>query len=226
MTGAAAPAAPSARVVDAKGASTGDLRLDPSVFDATVNTGVMHQALLRQLANGRQGTHDTKTRTEVRGGGRKPYKQKGTGRARQGSIRSPQFEGGGTVFGPTPRSYRQEMPRKMRRLALRGALTTKAQAGEIVVLESFELDAPRTRAVADLLEAIEAGRRVLLVLGSHNEVLERSARNLPQVRLILAANINVRDLLSGETVVMTRDAVEHVTEVLGDGTGPVEEDAP
>jgi large subunit ribosomal protein L4 len=201
-------------VVDQAGERTGELQLDPEVFAGTVNTSVMHQALLRQLANARQGTHDTKTRTEVRGGGRKPYKQKGTGRARQGSIRSPQFEGGGVVFGPHPRSYRQDMPRKMRRLALRGALTSKAQAGEIVVLESFELETPRTRSVIELLDKIEAGRRVLLVLGSHNEVLERSARNVPHVRVLLASNLNIRDLLSGETIVMTRDAVEHVTEVL------------
>jgi large subunit ribosomal protein L4 len=206
--------APIVAVVDQAGERTGELQLDPEVFAGTVNTAVMHQALLRQLANARQGTHDTKTRTEVRGGGRKPYKQKGTGRARQGSIRSPQFEGGGVVFGPHPRSYRQDMPRKMRRLALRGALTSKAQAGEIVVLESFELETPRTRSVIELLDKIEAGRRVLLVLGSHNEVLERSARNVPHVRVLLASNLNIRDLLSGETIVMTRDAVEHVTEVL------------
>jgi large subunit ribosomal protein L4 len=206
--------APTANVVDQSGERTGELSLDPEVFAGTVNTGVMHQAFVRQMANGRQGTHDTKTRTEVRGGGKKPYKQKGTGRARQGSIRAPQYEGGGVVFGPHPRSYRQDMPRKMRRLALRGALTTKAQAGEIVVLESFELEKPKTKAVVELLEKIEAGRRVLLVLGSHNEVLERSARNLAQVRVLLASNLNVRDLLAGETVVMTREAVEHVTEVL------------
>ena len=207
-------AAPTAAVVDQAGERTGEVTLDPEVFAGTVNTAVMHQALVRQLANARQGTHDTKTRTEVSGGGKKPYKQKGTGRARQGSIRAPQYEGGGIVFGPHPRSYRQDMPRKMRRLALRGALTTKAQAGEIVVLESFDLEKPRTKAVVELLEKIEAGRRVLLVLGSHNEVLERSARNLPQVRVLLASNLNVRDLLAGETVVMTREAVEHVTEVL------------
>lgn len=206
--------APAAIVVDQSGERTGEMTLDPEVFGGAVNSAVMHQALVRQLANARQGTHDTKTRTEVSGGGRKPYKQKGTGRARQGSIRAPQYEGGGTVFGPHPRSYRQDMPRKMRRLALRGALTTKAQAGEIVILESFELEKPHTKAVVELLEKIEAGRRVLLVLGSHNEVLERSARNLPHVRVLLASNLNVRDLVAGETVVMTREAVEHVTEVL------------
>jgi large subunit ribosomal protein L4 len=174
----------------------------------------MHQALLRQLANGRQGTHDTKNRSEVRGGGRKPYRQKGTGRARQGSIRANQWAGGGIVFGPTPRSYAQDMPRKQRRLALRSALSAKVAAGEVTVLEGFELEEPRTRAVVDLLASLNAGRRVLLVLGSHNEVLERSARNVPYVQVILASNLNVRDLLVAETVLVTRDAVEHVTEVL------------
>jgi large subunit ribosomal protein L4 len=203
-----------ANVVDQSGAGKGTLDLAPEVFETPVNEGVMHQALLRQLANGRQGTHDTKNRSEVRGGGRKPYRQKGTGRARQGSIRSPQWEGGGVVFGPTPRSYAQDMPRKQRRLALRSALSVKAAAGELTVLEGFELDEPRTRAVVDLLASLEAGRRVLIVLGSHNEMLERSARNIPYVQVILASNLNVRDLLVADTVLITRDAVEHATEVL------------
>jgi large subunit ribosomal protein L4 len=203
-----------ANVVDQKGAVTGSLDLAPEVFEITPNESVMHQALVRQLANGRQGTHSTKNRSEVRGGGRKPYRQKGTGRARQGSIRSPQFEGGGVVFGPTPRSYTQDMPRKQRRLALRSALSAKAAAGELTVLDSFELDAPRTRAVTELLESLNAGKRVLLVLGSHNAMLERSARNVPHVQVILAGNLNVRDLLVAETVLITRDAVEHAVEVL------------
>jgi large subunit ribosomal protein L4 len=203
-----------ANVVDQKGAVTGSLDLAPEVFEITPNEAVMHQALVRQLANGRQGTHDTKNRSEVRGGGRKPWRQKGTGRARQGSIRSPQWEGGGVVFGPTPRSYAQDMPRKQRRLALRSALSAKAAAGELTVLESFELDAPRTRAVVEMLETLNAGKRVLLVLGSHNEMLERSARNVPHVLVILASNLNVRDLLVAETVLITRDAVEHTVEVL------------
>ena len=199
-------------VVDQSGTATGELELPESIFGGPVHTSVMHQALLRQLANGRQGTHDTKNRTEVRGGGKKPWRQKGTGRARQGSIRSPQWAGGGIVFGPTPRSYRQEMPRKQRRLALRSALAAKAQDGHIRVLGSFELEAPQTRAVVDLLRNIEAGARVLMVLGSHNELLERSARNLPEVKVILAANLSVRDLLSADTVLMTADALEHVAE--------------
>ena len=199
-------------VVDQTGASTGEVELPEAIFGGPIHTAVMHQALLRQLANARQGTHDTKTRTEVRGGGKKPWRQKGTGRARQGSIRSPQWAGGGIVFGPTPRSYRQEMPRKQRRLALRSALAAKAQDGQISVLGSFELDTPRTRTVVELLRTIEAGARVLVVLGSHNELLERSARNLAEVRVILAANLSVRDLLTADTVLMTRDALEHVEE--------------
>jgi large subunit ribosomal protein L4 len=213
---------PSAPVFDQTGSRTGVLELSAEVFECAVNEPVMHQALLRQLANARQGTHDTLNRREVRGGGSKPYRQKGTGRARQGSIRAPHYKGGGVVFGPTPRSYRQDMPRKQRRLALRSALSAKAQAGELVVLDGFSLEVPSTRAVADLLHAIgtEGGaespavNKVLLVLGSHNDVLERSARNLQEVRVLLAANVNIRDLLTGDTVMLTRDAVEHLTEVL------------
>jgi large subunit ribosomal protein L4 len=200
----------SVSVVDQTGTRTGELELPDSIFGGPINTAVMHQALIRQLANARQGTHDTKNRTEVRGGGKKPWRQKGTGRARQGSIRSPQWAGGGIVFGPTPRSYRQEMPRKQRRLALRSALAAKAQDGQISVLDGFEVELPSTRAVVELLRAIEAGARVLVVLGSHNELLERSARNLPEVRVVLAANLSVRDLLSADTVLMTRDALDHV----------------
>ena len=201
-----------ARVVDAAGAVTGTLTLPDAIFDVTVNVPVMHQALLRQLANARQGTHDTLTKGEVSGGGRKPWRQKGTGRARQGSIRAPQWEGGGVVFGPHPRSYRLDMPRKQRRLALRSALTTKAREGQVVVLGEFSLEEPRTRAVVELMRAVEAGRRVLLVLGSHNEMLEKSARNIPEVKVVLAGNLSVRDLLTAETVLVTRDAIEHIEE--------------
>jgi large subunit ribosomal protein L4 len=212
----------SAPLVDQSGTRTGSLELRAEVFDCAVNEPVMHQALLRQLANARQGTHDTLNRREVRGGGRKPYRQKGTGRARQGSIRAPQYKGGGIVFGPTPRSYHQDMPRKQRRLALRSALSAKAQAGELLILDGFTLEEPKTRVVAEMLQAIgsvggeeaPAVAKVLLVLGSHNDVLERSARNLREVRVLLAANLNIRDLLTGDTVLMTRDAVEHLTEVL------------
>jgi large subunit ribosomal protein L4 len=200
------------RVVDQAGAVTGEFDLPEAVFGIEPNEPVMHQALLRQLANGRQGTASTKTRSDVRGGGRKPYRQKGTGRARQGSTRSPQWAGGGIVFGPHPRSYRMDMPRKQRRLALRSALSAKALDGGLVVLEAFELEEPRTRAITDLLRGVEAGRRVLVVLGSHNEMLEKSARNIAEVQVTLAGNLSVRDLLMAETVIVTRDAIEHIEE--------------
>jgi large subunit ribosomal protein L4 len=201
-----------ARVVDQAGAVTGSVDLPETVFGIEPNEPVMHQALLRQLANARQGTSSTKTRSEVRGGGRKPWRQKGTGRARQGSTRSPQWEGGGVVFGPHPRSYRMDMPRKQRRLALRSALSAKAQDGGLVVLEAFTLEAPQTRAVTTLLRTVDAGKRVLVVLGSHNEMLEKSARNIAEVQVTLAGNLSVRDLLMAETVIVTRDAIEHIEE--------------
>ena len=202
----------SARVVDQAGAVTGSFDLPEAVFGIEPNEPVMHQALLRQLANARQGTSSTKTRSEVRGGGRKPWRQKGTGRARQGSTRSPQWEGGGVVFGPHPRSYRMDMPRKQRRLALRSALSAKAQDGGLVVLEAFTLEVPETRAVTTLLRSVDAGKRVLVVLGSHNEMLEKSARNIAEVQVTLAGNLSVRDLLIAETVIVTRDAIEHIEE--------------
>jgi large subunit ribosomal protein L4 len=202
----------SARVVDQSGSPAGTLELPEAVFGSEINQAVLHQALVRQLANRRQGTHQTLTRGKVSGGGRKPYRQKGTGRARQGSIRAPQWSGGGVVFGPHPRSYRLDMPRKQRRLALRSALSAKARDDQIVVLGEVTLDTPRTRAVVDLLRTVGAGRRVLLVLGTHNEVLERSARNIPEVQVTLAGNVSVRDLLIADTVLITRDAVEHIVE--------------
>jgi large subunit ribosomal protein L4 len=198
---------------DAK-ASSAKVELPADVFDVPANISLIHQVVVGQLAAARQGTASTKTRGEVRGGGKKPYRQKGTGRARQGSIRAPQWTGGGIVFGPHPRSYRQDMPRKQRRLALRGALTAKARDEQLVVLGDLALEAPRTRAVVDLIRTAEAGARVLLVLGTHNEILEKSARNIPEVRVTLAGNISVRDLLTAETVMLTPDAIEHITEFL------------
>ena len=204
-----------APVVDLTGETQGELELPETVFSVIPHATVMHQALLRQLANARQGTHDSKTRTEVSGGGRKPYRQKGTGRARQGSIRAPHYAGGGVVFGPTPRDHSLQMPRKQRRLALRSALSVKAAESQITVLDRIELEEPKTKVVTGFLQALDAGRRVLVVLGSHHAALELSARNLPEVRVILAGNISVRDLLTADTVVMTRDAVEHIAEAWG-----------
>jgi large subunit ribosomal protein L4 len=187
----------------------------PGAFGSEVHGTVLHQALLRQLAGARQGTHDTKTRGEVSGGGRKPYRQKGTGRARQGSIRAPQWRGGGTVFGPTPRGHGQSMPRRERRLALRSALAARAADGAIQVVSELDYEEPKTSRLATFLDKAEAGRRVLLVLAEHSDSVELSARNIPQLRLVLASNLNVRDVLSAETVIFTKAAVEAVGEHLG-----------
>ena len=203
--------------VDIKGAegkTTGKLKLDAHIFEADVNEPVMHQALVRQLANNRQGTASTKTRTEVRGGGRKPYRQKGTGRARQGSIRAPQWAGGGIVFGPKPRSYAQDMPKKQRRLALRSALSSKRADERMVVLESLDMEAPKTRDFVNLLADLGIAGTVLVVLENHNVNAEKSARNLVGVKSILGRNLNVRDLLNHDWLVITRAAVEQLGEVL------------
>ncbi|MGC8473265.1 MAG: 50S ribosomal protein L4 [Candidatus Dormibacteria bacterium] len=193
----------------------GDYELPSAVFGQEVNQGVLHQAVVRQMAGARQGTHDTKTRGEVSGGGRKPYRQKGTGRARQGSTRAPHYRGGGTVFGPTPRSYSLGMPRKQRRLALRAALSAKAGDGAIQVAEELNFDAPRTRQMAAFLDQAGAGRRVLLVVEGRDPNLELSARNIPQLKVIHASNLGVRDVMVAETLIFRRAALDLVVEHLG-----------
>lgn len=198
-----------------EGVAQGEVDLPGEVFGQEVGAGTIHQAVLRQMAGGRQGTHDTLTRGEVSGGGRKPYRQKGTGRARQGSIRAPHFRGGGTVFGPTPRSYEQSMPRKQRRLALRGALSAKAADGVIQVVEGLEFEAPRTRQMAAFLDRAEAGRRVLLVLDRRDPNLELSARNIPQLKVVLASNLGVRDVLIADTLIFRQPALQQIVERLG-----------
>jgi large subunit ribosomal protein L4 len=204
----------SATVYDRDGKETGTLELPPSVFNAPVNEAVLHQAVRRQQANDRQGTHDTKTRGEVSGGGKKPWKQKGTGRARQGSTRAPQWRHGGTVFGPHPRSYEQKMPRKQRRLALRSALSVKSQEGAVRILEEIALEVPKTRVVAALFDEMGAGARTLFVIPEHDLMLEKSTRNLAGVKTILAQNLNPTDVLTADTIVFTRSALTQVEEWL------------
>ncbi len=201
------------------GTQVGEIELNDTVFAAPVNKALMHQALVRQLANARLGTHKTKTRSEVAGGGRKPWRQKGTGRARQGSIRAPQWVGGGSVFGPRPRKYTKQMPRKMRRTALRSALSVKASADQIVVVDDLAVDALKTKEMVQALSALGAeGKSVLLVPAEKNEVLWRSARNLPQVKILLSGYLNLRDLLGYDLVIMSKDAVEHINGWLGVAT--------
>ena len=210
---AATPKA-SATVYDLKGQEQGQIELPEAVFNAPVNEAVLHQAVRRQLANDRQGTHETKTRGDVSGGGKKPWKQKGTGRARQGSTRAPQWRHGGTVFGPHPRSYEQKMPRKQRRLALKAALTVKSQDGALRVVEEIALDAPKTRLLADLFAQLGTGARTLFVIPEHDLLLEKSTRNLASVKTILATNLNPSDVLTADTVVLTRAALTQVEEWL------------
>ena len=198
-----------------EGQANGMVEVRASVAESPINVAVMHQALVRQRANGRQGTHDTLTRGEVRGGGRKPHRQKGTGRARQGSIRAPHYRGGGTVFGPTPHGYDQRMPRKQRRLALRSAVAAAIADGRLRVVEGLTFETPKTARMAAFLRTVEAGRRVLLITAQANLPLERSCRNIPELQLLRAVNLNVHDLLSAETVLVTRDAMEQVEGHLG-----------
>jgi large subunit ribosomal protein L4 len=197
-------------VLDTTGAVVAQRDLDESVWGIEPHISVMHQALVRQQANARLGTHDTKTRGEVSGGGAKPWRQKGTGRARQGSIRSPQWKGGGTVFGPHPRKYTQKMPKQMRRLAIRSALSAKVRDDRLTIVQGLDGIEPRTRAMITLLAKLPASRSVLVVIPGRSESVERAAGNLPNVRTIHARYVNVRDLLKYERVVITPEAVDQI----------------
>ena len=200
-------------ILNATGGDAGSVDLAESLFGAPVNESLIHQAVVRQQAGRRIGSADTQTRGEVRGGGRKPWRQKGTGRARQGTRRAPQWAGGGVVFGPHPRSYEQKMPAKMRRSALRGALSAKQADGAVRVVTGFDLDEIKTKSMLDRLEAWNAEGKVLLVLSARDATIERSSRNLRSVRVILADSLNVVDLLEADTVVFTREALDRAQEV-------------
>jgi len=192
------------------GRSKGDVSLDPSVFGVEPNLPVMHQVVTAQLAAARSGSASTKTRSEVRGGGRKPWRQKGLGRARHGSIRSPQWVGGGVAFGPRPRDYGQRTPKKMKRLALRSALSARAGEGNIKVVETLDWTEPRTKTARALLEAIGATRKLLVVLGPADRVAERSFRNMPQVAIAHTGQLSAYDVLWADTVLFTTDTLGSV----------------
>jgi large subunit ribosomal protein L4 len=209
---------PQTTLFDRTGANVGSVDLADALFAAPVNEAVLHQALVAQLAGRRLGTSDTKTRGQVRGGGKKPYRQKGTGRARQGSRTAPHYKGGGVVFGPHPRSYDQKLPKKMRRLALRSALSAKFTDDAIRVVDHFGMaDEPKTKAFVGVLEALGAGdghgRRVLVVAPVKDEPLLRSAANLPSVTIILADSLNVVDLLNADAVLIEQPALARIEEV-------------
>jgi len=192
-----------------------EVELRDDIFAVPINEPVMHQALVRQLANARLGTHKTKTRGEVSGGGRKPWRQKGTGRARHGSIREPQWRGGGTVFGPWPRSYRQKMPRKMRCLALKSALSVKAADGQIMVLDALEMPEPKTKEMEAILDNLDIYSTALILLPERNTNVEKSANNLPYVKTLRAQYLNVRDLMGYEYLIMPLGALKVIETILG-----------
>lgn len=197
------------------GEIVGEVELREDIFGVPINVPVMHQALVRQLANARLGTHKTKTRGEVSGGGRKPWRQKGTGRARHGSIREPQWRGGGIAHGPRPRSYRQKMPRKMRRLAYKSALSVKARDGQIIVLDDLQIPAPKTREMVSILEALGVDSSALILLPERNVNVEKSANNLPDVKTLRANYLNIRDLLGYDYLIMPLGALQVIESILG-----------
>ena len=201
-----------APLFDSAGERQGEVRLPKVIFAEKLNTPVMHQAYVRQVANARQGTASTKTRATVSGGGAKPYRQKGTGRARHGSTREPSMKGGAVVFGPHPRSYAQRMPKQMRRLALRSALSQKATEGRVRVIDGFAIEEPKTSEAAHLLDAIGFDDTTLVVLPAPNFVVSRSFDNLPGTKIILARNLNIRDLFTHTYLLLARDCLELLEE--------------
>ena len=199
-------------VIDSKGKAVGKVELPAEIFDVQVNIPLMHQVVVAQLAAARQGTHDTKSRGEVRGGGRKPYKQKGTGRARQGSTRAPQFVGGGVVHGPTPRSYDQRTPKKMKAAALRGALSDRARDGRVhIVSELVTGETPSTKAVLALLATLSTRPKLLVVVEYEDVVAQLSLRNIASVHVVTTGQLNTYDVLVADDVVFTKEAFDSFT---------------
>jgi large subunit ribosomal protein L4 len=198
-------------VVNMQGEKVRTVELPPAIFEAPIKRELMHQALVRQYANARLGTHKTKTRAEVSGGGRKPWRQKGTGRARQGSTRAPNWARGGKAHTPRPRDYSQSMPRKMRRAALRSALSAKARESQIVVLDELRLEQAKTKEMAAALQRLVGAMSVLIVLAESNEMVERSTRNIRSVKTLPAAYLNVRDLLGYQRLLLPLGAVDAIS---------------
>ena len=204
---------PKVALYDMRGAQIDTIELNDNVFGIEPNVAVMHQFVKMQLANKRQGNSSTKTRGEVRGGGRKPWRQKGTGRARAGSRRSPIWKGGGVVFGPRPRDFSYRMPRKMRRLALKSALSSKVIDDKMIIVDRFEFDLPKTKIMAESLQALNADKKTLLVSTADDVNVFKSARNIEGVKIVTVDFINVYDILNHETLLITKGAVDRVEEV-------------
>lgn len=205
---------PKVAVYNMQGEVVGEMELNEQIFGGPVNEAVLHSAVVMQLASRRQGTASTKTRAEVRGGGRKPWRQKGTGRARVGSIRSPLWRKGGIIFGPKPRNYGYNLPKKVRRLALRSALAAKVQEGNLVVVDELTLPEIKTKEMVKVLKALKAEPKALVVTASDDEKVRKSARNIPGVLPLEAKGLNVYDILNHDKLVITKEAVARVEEVL------------
>lgn len=204
---------PNYSVFDKTGKKVSDIALSDAIFAITPNASAMHLCVVAYLANQRQGTQSTLTRAEVRGGGKKPWRQKGSGRARQGSIRSPQWTHGGIALGPKPREYGKTVNKKVRRLAMKSALSTKVAAEELIVLDSLEMNEIKTKEVVSVLKALETGKKVLIVLPEKNETVYRSARNIKDVKTTLVSTLNVYDILNCDSLVVLKDAVSKIEEV-------------
>ena len=204
---------PKVDLYNMKGEVVGDVELSENIFNTEVNSQVVHSVVVNQLANKRQGTQSTKTKSEVRGGGKKPWRQKGTGRARQGSIRSAQWIKGGIVLGPKPRSYSYTLPKKVRRIALKSALTSKVLEQDIFVLDTLAFDAIKTKAMVNVLSNLKVNTTALVVLDGKNEIVERSIRNIPGIKTAFVNTLNVYDILKYDKFIITKDAVSKVEEV-------------
>ena len=204
---------PNYSVFDKTGKKVSDIALSDAIFAITPNASAMHLCVVAYLANQRQGTQSTLTRAEVRGGGKKPWRQKGSGRARQGSIRSPQWTHGGIALGPKPREYGKTVNKKVRRLAMKSALSSKVAAEELIVLDSLEMNEIKTKGVVSVLKALETGKKVLIVLPEKNETVYRSARNIKGVKTTLVSTLNVYDILNCDSLVVLKDAVSKIEEV-------------
>lgn len=204
---------PKLDVLNVSGEKIGDIDLNPGIFGIEVNESVLHDVVKNYLANQRQGTQSTKTRAEVRGGGKKPFRQKGTGRARQGTIRAPHYVGGGVAFGPKPRDYSYKLPKRVKRLALFSALSAKVAAGEIIVLDELAMDAPKTKDMIKILSNIKAERKSLIVLPQVDENVIKSSNNIPGVLTTFVGQLNVYDILNHNNFVITKQALETIEEV-------------
>ncbi|MCD5405286.1 MAG: 50S ribosomal protein L4 [Desulfotomaculum sp.] len=207
---------PKVAVYNINGEQVGEIELNDAVWGIEPNKYVLHQAVVMQLASRRLGTHATKTRGMVRGGGRKPWRQKGTGRARHGSIRSPIWRGGGTVFGPHPRKYGFSLPKKVRRLAMKSALSSRVKSNDILVLDSLDMSVPKTKEMVKILSNLNVDKKALVVTAEYNENVFKSARNIPYVTQLKADKLNVYDVLNHQKLIITKDAVAKIEEVLAE----------